>query len=29
MESLPESTLRNEIVDFINNSPRGVVRSAI
>jgi UDP-N-acetylglucosamine acyltransferase len=29
MESLPESTLRNEIVDFINNSTRGVVRSAI
>lgn len=29
MESLPESPLRNEIVDFINNSTRGVVRSAI
>lgn len=29
MDTLPESDLRNEIVDFINNSTRGVIRSAI
>ena len=28
-EKLPESTLRDEIVDFIENSQRGVIRSAI
>lgn len=29
LEKIPESVLRNEIVDFINNSQRGIIRSAI
>lgn len=29
METVPESPLRNEIIDFVNNSKRGVIRSAI
>lgn len=29
METLPESNIRNEIVDFVSNSGRGVIRSAI
>lgn len=29
MERIPESPYRDEIVDFINNSQRGVIRSAI
>lgn len=28
-ESLPESDLRNEILDFIENSQRGIIRSAL
>jgi UDP-N-acetylglucosamine acyltransferase len=29
METIPEHPLRNEIVDFVNNSQRGVIRSAV
>lgn len=29
MENIPQSPLRDEIVDFINNSQRGVIRSAL
>ncbi len=29
METLPQTSLRDEIIDFINNSQRGIIRSAI
>jgi UDP-N-acetylglucosamine acyltransferase len=29
VETIPEHPLRNEIVDFVNNSQRGVIRSAV
>ena len=29
METVPESIYRDEIVDFVNNSTRGIIRSAI
>ncbi len=29
LETIPESSYRDEIVDFVNNSDRGVIRSAI
>ncbi len=29
METLPQTSLRDEILDFINNSQRGIIRSAI
>lgn len=28
-ETLPESDLRNEVIDFVANSERGIIRSAI
>ena len=28
-ETLPESDLRNEIIDFVSNSERGIIRSAV
>lgn len=29
METVPQSDLRDEVVDFVNNSERGVIRSAV